>query len=907
MPRVRKYQDELDVKDLLSNLDRFGEEGGPESEKQMLYALNQLAQKRAKYESGLEGTIVSSLLKSDPSRLQTFYDDNFEEKYLDPFPTLGYGKAGAGVAYPEQIFKGEKPKYIKDSRYKTGQRLVGKYVRDDKGNWKVKDFDEDVIEVLNKPNLIDSFKAGFAKPNIGSASVYVSLPNDTTKAPGHPHPKAQEALGSKEFIEEYFKALEIDQDSGLGSYSDLQQEYLTGYKDSDSFMSGVKNLSAQDARKMIESLVEYVKNRSSKGRERSDKVALDHYNYLASLSDEDLPKSYRSSAELLPAFFYTSMMDKAPLLGVTKNNQPLKQLMKSNASIPTSRRNTELMYKLNANMRTGQEPYKYKVWDEKGKKWSMRDVEPEELEYYRNKNKIQEKQIIKASFNAGGRVRRYQDGGDVNDLLKMLSDRHSVSRSPKKVKQRKGVRSNEDGTESTHLMRTETLDGENWFSFPSLFQNEDGSWVDMSKDEDWMGAYKEAQKRGEVYDFGKDKETALAFGEGSWKNQLKPNYTNILSSLVSESTQPSGYTQPVLPLEIKTYKQGGALKGLIKKYGAGGSVGGWGAQGNFTTEYTSKQPDVEELEDPNLIPELNALAAQQESSGEPLTPEEERKLKGKKALQGAGKGAMAGASFGPWGAVIGGVVGGALGYFAKKGTKIKKSLYDNGGLFDALRKRRADRRISRTPIKTESSSNVLQSLAEIDKKGGFSEGYYKPYDKEITMRSSPGSPSYDEIVRHEETHATQNSPLLSLLYGEPTLRVQNPDVRKGTRRLLRSVKKWERNNPDKSFFGDIPTKPMDNPKSFAAAYMLGLTPKDSAFQGGVHEYEAIVNASKGTANKLGIDLNKSFDEVLSDLRTLGSDAELKGQGIVNLRHLRNFMQSANFSDKQKKIIMKSFQ
>ena len=146
-----------------------------------------------------------------------------------------------------------------------------------------------------------------------------------------------------------------------------------------------------------------------------------------------------------------------------------------------------------------------------------------------------------------------------------------------------------------------------------------------------------------------------------------------------------------MPRVRKYHNSGKALKGLIKKYGAGGSVGGWGAQGNFTTEYTSRQPDVEELEDPSLIPELNALAAQQESGGEPLTPEEERKLKGKKALQGAGKGAMAGASFGPWGAVIGGVLGGAIGYFAKKGAKIKKSLYDNGGLFEALREKKANR------------------------------------------------------------------------------------------------------------------------------------------------------------------------------------------------------------------------
>ena len=101
----------------------------------------------------------------------------------------------------------------------------------------------------------------------------------------------------------------------------------------------------------------------------------------------------------------------------------------------------------------------------------------------------------------GGRLPVYQDG----DI---------------KVPERKGVRKNPDGSESTHLMATETFDGDNWFSFPTLFQNEDGTWVDMS-DRPWQEAYEEAKRRGEVIDFGKDKEAAIEFGEGSWK---LPNY-----------------------------------------------------------------------------------------------------------------------------------------------------------------------------------------------------------------------------------------------------------------------------------------------------------------------------------------------------------------------------------------------
>ena len=81
---------------------------------------------------------------------------------------------------------------------------------------------------------------------------------------------------------------------------------------------------------------------------------------------------------------------------------------------------------------------------------------------------------------------------------------------------RDGVRENPDGSVSTHLYAAETLDGKHWVCFPTLFQNEDGTWVDMSEG-DWYDAYEEAKRRGEVIDFGRRKKDALAFGEGSWK------------------------------------------------------------------------------------------------------------------------------------------------------------------------------------------------------------------------------------------------------------------------------------------------------------------------------------------------------------------------------------------------------
>jgi hypothetical protein len=72
--------------------------------------------------------------------------------------------------------------------------------------------------------------------------------------------------------------------------------------------------------------------------------------------------------------------------------------------------------------------------------------------------------------------------------------------------------------ESTHLMRTENID-DRWVSFPTLFPHEEkpDRWIDYDKGGDTRGAYDEARKRGEVFEFGQDKEEALKFGRGSWK------------------------------------------------------------------------------------------------------------------------------------------------------------------------------------------------------------------------------------------------------------------------------------------------------------------------------------------------------------------------------------------------------
>jgi hypothetical protein len=109
------------------------------------------------------------------------------------------------------------------------------------------------------------------------------------------------------------------------------------------------------------------------------------------------------------------------------------------------------------------------------------------------------------------KVSKYQKGGDI------------------KAPKRKGTRLNYDTEgnkigESTHIMKAEIVDGK-WYGFPTLFQNEDNTWDNTfellikENEMNWMPAFEEAKRRGEVIDFGTDKESAINFGEGSWKSE----------------------------------------------------------------------------------------------------------------------------------------------------------------------------------------------------------------------------------------------------------------------------------------------------------------------------------------------------------------------------------------------------
>ena len=81
-----------------------------------------------------------------------------------------------------------------------------------------------------------------------------------------------------------------------------------------------------------------------------------------------------------------------------------KELQTSTSFIPTSSRKSTYGYKLQGG-KYGQVPTHRNVWNDETKKWMRVDLEPEEIEYYKKQNLPQEKQIVKASFNYGGKVR----------------------------------------------------------------------------------------------------------------------------------------------------------------------------------------------------------------------------------------------------------------------------------------------------------------------------------------------------------------------------------------------------------------------------------------------------------------------------------------------------------------------
>lgn len=306
-----------------------------------------------------------------------------------------------------------------------------------------------------------------------------------------------------------------------------------------------------------------------------------------------------------------------------------------------------------------------------------------------------------------------------------------------------------------------------------------------------------------------------------------------------------------------------------KQYGAGGNVTmqDWGMQSNFTDKYLPEEPDVNAIPDPNLIPEMNAMDASAEGAEGELTEEEKKKAKTDAALSGAAKGASTGMMFGPWGALAGGIIGGAVGYFAKKGMKIKKK-YDEGGLFEALRQRRADRRVKKTPVRDASTQEVLEMLAGYGAGNPMIQGEYDPREKEIVMYNDDS-----DILKHEQVHAAQYGPLQRLAYKmnpDRSARIQDPAKRKAYRKLSIDI----------------------SPEVFEGFNDAGKYVMDKG-----EEFEAVLDTGVNASREMGVNFNVSFDDILSQLQDIESPTN-------NMKGLMKFMDNP-FTDKQKDLILKA--
>ena len=349
-------------------------------------------------------------------------------------------------------------------------------------------------------------------------------------------------------------------------------------------------------------------------------------------------------------------------------------------------------------------------------------------------------------------------------------------------------------------------------------------------------------------------------------------------------------------LPILGYKDGGALKFLTKKYGAGGTVEEFGSQGNFESEYKSRLPEVEEPSDPN---EELLATTDPEVEEATLTEEEIKALKKKKALGAAGKGAALGASIGSAVPGIGTVIGAAAGaliggigslvankgledqpelIMARNGVKVhkKQKTFDEGGLLEALRQRKAERRIGRTTIQPN-NPEYLEGAA----------GMFNQYLQEvqgIPRRSVALDPDADDsVLTHELIHSTQYGPLQQIaaeLGFKNAGRIQDKDSRKAFRKLFRSL------DPKTQTFNRM------------GEFMLGGKDQDI-------EFDAIIKSAISSAKKRGYDLSgKTYGEILDTL----SKARDEGNISLNMKHLGNFMNSNKetgntWTDKQKGYIM----
>jgi len=205
----------------------------------------------------------------------------------------------------------------------------------------------------------------------------------------------------------------------------------------------------------------------------------------------------------------------------------------------------------------------------------------------------------------------------------------------------------------------------------------------------------------------------------------------------------------------------------------------------------------------------------------------------------------------------------------RKGGKALKGLmkkYNEGGLFQRLRDKRAKRRIDKTPVRQARTSELLDVLASDQP---TTKGRYYPKEKEIVMYRDDDP----DTLKHEQVHASQYGPLQRLSYllkFNDSARIQDPAKRKTYRKLTSG----------KNIVDDREFNP-------AGQYVLSRG----------EEFEAVLDTGVNAAKEQGVDFSKSYDDILSQLLSAPSPTN-------NMTGLRKFMDN-KFTKEQRDLILKS--
>jgi len=174
--------------------------------------------------------------------------------------------------------------------------------------------------------------------------------------------------------------------------------------------------------------------------------------------------------------------------------------------------------------------------------------------------------------------------------------------------------------------------------------------------------------------------------------------------------------------------------------------------------------------------------------------------------------------------------------------------------------RRYDRRVGRTPVVGASVPDILRSMSQMrmDVDNRLPAGSYYVDERKIVQYPGSG----EDVLEHEKIHASQHNIL-------NRLRVQDPEIRRASRRLNRSIT-------------DEQIQSLDEPGKYI------IQP---------HEFEAHIRAAKPRIMEMGLSTD-SFDDMLKGLQI----ADREGTGNKNMRNLMLFMQN-DWTPEQKNNIM----